>query len=234
MLWALVSFRRHILQKTESGRTGVMKAGSIGGNLMMKKMIAVICVALLALPLSGLTEENGILPALGERRTLHNRYDPDNSVPEDAIIRILSAAFSMPTGGDQRSLEFYVITDRGAMAAMRGGNPWSQALETCPCVIVVASDESRAIYPELQEMDAGLAAGAILVQATREGLTTCVLSIAPQQERIRSVRGALQMQDNLTPVIMVAMGHPAADAVASASVNGWDGQQVHWKKSTGD
>ena len=193
----------------------------------MKKLMVVFCIVLLTLPLTSLAEEEPILPALRERKTLHSSYNPDAFVPEDIITRILTAAFSMPTGGGQ----FYVVTDRGIMAAMRGGNPWSQALETCPCVIVVAADESLAFYPELQEMDAGLASGAILAQATAEGLTTCVLSIAPQQERIRSVREALQMPDTITPVMMIAMGYPVADAVSSASVDGWNDGQVYWFNS---
>ena len=201
---------------------------------MMKKLISVFCILLLTLPLMSLAEEEGVLPALKERQTLHGRYDPDTAVPEEIITRILSAAFSMPTGGGQRSLEFYVVTDRETMAAMRGGNPWSQALETCPCVIVVAANDSQAFYPELQEMDAGLAAGAILVQASAEGLTTCVLSISPQQERIHSVRAALQMPETMTPVMMIAMGYPSTDAISSASVDGWDDQQVHWVQFNAD
>lgn len=193
----------------------------------MRKLAIVLCALLLAWPFTCLAEETGILPALEQRQTLHSHYDPDHMVSESALTSILTAAFSMPTGGGQRSLEFYVVQDRDTLSAMRGGNPWSQALVTCPCVIVVAADENRAVYPELQEMDAGLAAGAILAQATAEGLTTCVLSISPQQERIRSVREALGMSDTTTPILMIALGYPAADAVSSASVYGWNGAQVH-------
>ena len=73
------------------------------------------------------------------------------------------------------------------MQEMKGGNPWSQALDTAPCVIVVTADQDSAFYDELLEMDAGIAAGAMLIQAADLGLTTCILSIAPQEERIRSV-----------------------------------------------
>ena len=116
------------------------------------------------------------------------------------------------------------------MRAMQGGNPYSQALESAPCVIVIAGDMRKALYPELQEMDAGLAAGAILAQASETGLSTCVLSISPQAERIESVMNALSMEPSLMPILMIAAGYPAEDAYSSASVDGWDDSRVHWAR----
>ena len=169
-----------------------------------------------------------LLPALSERQTLHSQYDPERTVSKKEIQLILQAGFTMPTGGDQQSLEFYVVTEQDTMTDMRGGNPWSQALETAPCVIVIAANDATAYYPELQEMDAGLAAGAMLAQASSMGLTSCVLSISPQYERIGSVRTALDMPKSITPVLMVALGYPDTDAVSSASVTNWDDGRVHW------
>ena len=42
-----------------------------------------------------------------DRTTLHSGYDATTLVPEEMINAILSAAFSMPTGGGQRALEFF-------------------------------------------------------------------------------------------------------------------------------
>ena len=178
-------------------------------------MILMLCLVMLP----GYGENDmGILPALANRTTLHSGYDPNRLLTEDQISLLLQAGYSMPSGGGQRSLEFFVVTDRTQMAVMRGGNPYSQALETAPCVIVLAADNDKAYYEELLEMDAGLAAGGILVQASELGLTTCVLSIAPQEQRMRSVREALKLPISYTPILMIAVGYPDNDAVTSASV----------------
>ena len=165
-----------------------------------------------------------------ERRTLHGRYDPERYISESQITELLNAGFSMPTGGNQRALEFFVVTDRETMSVMKGGNPYSQALDSVPCVIVIAANLNSAYYEELLEMDAGIAAGGILIQAADLGITTCVLSIAPQQERIQAVRTALGMGENLVPILMIAAGYPEEDAVTGASVNNWDDSQVHWER----
>ena len=79
-------------------------------------------------------------------------------------------------------------------------------------------------------MDAGIATGAILLQAADFRLSTCVLSIAPQQERIHSVRSALGIDENLLPVLMIAVGYPDADAVSGASVSNWEEDRVNWNR----
>lgn len=164
------------------------------------------------------------------RATLHSGYDAECSLTEAQISDLLNAAFSMPTGGNQRALEFFVVTDRKTLSEMKGGNPYSQALDTAPCVIVITADTDSAFYEELLEMDAGIAAGAILLQAADFNLSTCVLSIAPQQERIRSVRSALGMDENLLPVLMIAVGYPSTDAVSGASVSNWEESRVNWNR----
>ena len=164
------------------------------------------------------------------RTTLHGGYDTERSLTEEQISALLNAAFSMPTGGNQRALEFFVVTDRETLSEMKGGNPYSQALDTAPCVTVIAADTGSAFYEELLEMDAGIATGAILLQAADFSLSTCVLSIAPQQERIHSVRSALGMDENLLPVLMIAVGYPDADAVSGASVSNWEEDQVNWDR----
>ncbi len=192
---------------------------------MMKKLIILI-MALLML-ISGMAI--GEVP-YGNRTTLHNQYDSDRQVTDTQISELLNAAFSMPTGGNQRALEFFVVTGREKLRDMKGGNPYSQALDSAPCVIVIAADTESAFYDELLEMDAGIAAGGILLQAADMDLSSCVLSIAPQEERIRSVRSVLNMGDNLRPILMIALGYPETDAVTGASVSNWDESQVHWER----
>ena len=189
-----------------------MRTGKKNAGIMLAVLIMAIDIIALG--------EATLLPALANRSTIHSGYNADAIVPEHEISLLLQAAASMPTGGDQRSLEFFAVTDREEMQTMKKGNPWSQALDSAPLVIVVAANDSEAIYPELQEMDAGLAAGAILAQATELGYSTCVLSISPQPERIASTREALNLGEEIMPVLMVAVGLPDVDAVSSASVAG--------------
>lgn len=197
----------------------------------MKKNFALALAAIFALLLASAFADNDIEPAdiLYERTTIHANSNYDETPLSDAeVTLILNAGFSAPTGGNQRSTNFFVITDREVMKVIQTGHPYSQPLNTAPLVIVVAADEANCRYPELHEMDAGLAAGAMQVQATEMGLSSCVLSIFPQDERVNAVRQALSMPETFKPVLMVAFGHPAVDVVAGASVQNYKAEQVHY------
>ena len=182
-----------------------------------------LLVALLCMTMFGYADAENAWEA---RTTLHAGY-AEQPLTQVQIEAILSAGFSMPTGGDQRALDFYVVTQREIMQGMKGGNPYAQALDSAPCVIVVAGDLDKALYDELLEMDAGIAAGAMLLEAADLGLTSCVLSIAPQEARIESVRESLAMPGNLRPILMIALGYPGGDGISSSSVRRPKNEQIH-------
>lgn len=149
----------------------------------MKKNFALALAAIFALLLASAFADNDIEPAdiLYERTTIHANSNYDETPLSDAeVTLILNAGFSAPTGGNQRSTNFFVITDREVMKVIQTGHPYSQPLNTAPLVIVVAADEANCRYPELHEMDAGLAAGAMQVQATEMGLSSAYSLSSPR------------------------------------------------------
>ncbi|MDO4548035.1 MAG: nitroreductase family protein [Clostridia bacterium] len=198
----------------------------------MKKILSLSLAAILmlcaALPAMA-QEDYSIANILYQRTTLHGDASPYDTAPldDDIVSLLLSAGFSAPTGGNQRSLNFFVITERERMDKIREGHPYSTPLLTAPLVVVIAGDEANCRYPELHEMDAGLAAMAMMVQATEIGLSSCVMSIYPQDERVNAVRASVDMPETFKPVLMVAFGYPAADVVAGASVDNYNEAQVH-------
>lgn len=170
----------------------------------------------------GQTISNGIF-----KRTTTRSFSQD-PVTEEQTDLLIKAAFAAPTGGDQHSCEFIIITDRAVMADLKKGNPYSAALDTAPLVIVIAVNEETAVYPELLEFDSGLASQSILVQASESGLSSVPMSIAPQKERIQGVSETLGLPEHVIPQIMIAIGYPAEDAISSASVNFYDKSRVHY------
>ena len=194
---------------------------------MVRRLTSLFFAALLlALCVFAPALSEDAVPAWEKRVTLHAGFDPDRPVPDETVQRLLRAALSMPTGGDQAALRFHSVESRDTMRRMQEGHPYASALSTAPLVIVVSGDMADAYYPELLEMDAGLAAGAILMEAADRSLATCVLSISPQEKRIKSVRAALSLPETLRPILMVAVGFPPEDARTSASVRPLDDVSV--------
>ncbi|MCD7817871.1 MAG: nitroreductase family protein [Lachnospiraceae bacterium] len=163
---------------------------------------------------------------LYDRSTLHGDYD-STALDDSVLDELLNAAFSAPTGGNQRSIEFFPVTDRDMLEAIAEVPGHFEGVATAPLAIVICGNEDIAVFPELEEMDSGLAAMAMIVQATELGLSSCVMSISPQEERIDGISEQLGLTENYLPILLITFGYPAADAESSASVDNYDESQVH-------
>jgi nitroreductase/predicted small secreted protein len=166
-------------------------------------------------------EMNGIFGRLTARQF------SDEPVSQEQIDMLLNAAFASPTGGNQRSCELMVVTDRGMMKKMQEGHPYSQPLDTAPLVIVIGVNEETAKYPEILTLDAGIASMAIMVQAAEMGLVSVPMSIMPQAERIQGIANAIGHPESVSGQIMVAIGHSAVDGDTHASTDYFKEDQVH-------
>jgi nitroreductase len=173
-------------------------------------------------------EEPKDFDGIFDRKTVRT-FSPTRVTPEQ-IELILKAAFAAPTGGNQRSCEFIVVTDKNIMLNLKKGNPYSQALDTAPLTIVIAVNTKTAIYSELLTLDAGIAVQSILVQASKLGLASVPMSIAPQNNRIQGVSDALNIPREVIPQMMICIGQPSIDAVSSASTNFYDKNKIHYNK----
>lgn len=151
-------------------------------------------------------------------------------VSDEQIEKLIEAAFAAPTGGNQRAWEFYIVTDRNVMTTLQEGHPYSDSLDNAPLCIVIACNEYLAKYTELFELDAGIAAQSIMIQAAELGLSTRPMSITPQEERIEGVSAALNLPDNIIPQIMIAIGYPQSDAVTSSSIVFYDDAKIHYNQ----
>ncbi|MDR0599251.1 MAG: nitroreductase family protein [Treponema sp.] len=198
---------------------------------MVKKIYSVLLFIILSCSQSKdiiKAEESKQSDGIFDRKTART-FSPDR-VAQEQIELIIKAAFASPTGGNQRSCEFIVVTDRNVMLNLKKGNPYSQALDTAPLTIVVAVNTKTAIYPELLTLEAGIAAQSILAQASKLGFSSVPMSIAPQRNRIQGVSEALNIPSEVIPQVMICIGQPAIDAVSSASTNYYDKNKVHYNK----
>ncbi|MCD7956206.1 MAG: nitroreductase family protein [Lachnospiraceae bacterium] len=164
---------------------------------------------------------------LYDRTTLHGDYD-STPIDDDTIEDLLNAAFSAPTGANQRAIEFFPVTDSEILQGISEISGNFSGVASAPLAIVICGDLDGTDFPELLEMDSGLAAMAMIVQATDLGISSCVMSISPQEERISGITEQLSLTENFLPILLVTFGYPSEDAVTSASVYNYDASQVHY------
>lgn len=194
-----------------------------------------------ALAGEGVTEctSLGVIPPLADRQTLHglegSMYDPDKPVDEKDLTAILAAGFSAPTAVGQQCLEFVVVTDRDAMLPIIDYNENANELRSCPALICLIEHDSETSRSRFYQYDSGIAAMAMVAQASARGLCSCIMSMKTEDNKNDNAPiyyesiGLPEGSDEYHPQLMISLGYPAVDSVSSASVDNYDEARI-WRE----
>lgn len=172
-------------------------------------------------------------------------------VPPETVERILRVARRAPSAGFSQGQSFVVVTDQGlrrAIAALAGEDdyrarafqPW---LSAAPVHVVICADEGayRRRYAAADKkasdpgewpvpyplVDAGASLMLLLLAATDEGLATGFLGA----HRLEGIETLLGIPDDVRPIGLVTMGHPAPDRRSGSLRAGWRPPEevIHWE-----
>lgn len=173
---------------------------------------------------------NDVLDVILSRKTARNFSEKE--VSEEDIKKILTSAMSSPTSGNQKSWEFIVVKDGDVLDKIQENHPYSSALDTAPITIIVAADTKNAAYPENWVQDTSAAAQNIIIEATSLDLATNLMSIYPQEDRMKGVQEALNLPEYVLPSVMISIGYND-EVTSGASSDSYNEDKVHhdsWNK----
>ncbi len=166
------------------------------------------------------------------RKRRMTRNFTEEPVPPEVVDRILALAQRAPSAGYSQGQDFIVITRedlRLAVAKMAGEefyvSTFDPFLSRAPVLIIACTNEA-AYHRRYQEpdkvledgteiewpvpfwyMDIGCAVMLLLLAVVNEGLAACFVGISDHQP----FREFFQIPDEVTPVGIIAIGHPAVD-----------------------
>lgn len=170
-----------------------------------------------------------IWDAFRDRRSVR-RFKPD-AVPEADLRKILDAARTAPTSGNQQPWKFLVIRDPARIAALKTAcidralrrvdpdRPLSEDQKkqrelrvrqsydgyfSAPVYIVVLTD-NQSTYPDYNHWDGPMAAGYLMLAARALGYGTVFLTDSVSDEITKRV---LQIPDRYTRVCITPLGVP--------------------------
>ena len=209
----------------KSPRRGfLLSCAFVGAGLFLAARIAAAAEPAAA-PVAG-----DILEVFKQRRSVR-LFKPD-AVPEADLRRILDAARSAPTSGNQQPWKFLVVRDPAKIKAMKEAciarrmgpvdrsKPLSEA-ETkreaglrqgfdgyfsAPVYVLVLTD-GKSTYPDYNHWDGPLAAGYLMLAARELGYGTVFITDAIPDEVTRQV---LNIPERYTRVCITPLGVPAA------------------------
>ncbi|MDP0505968.1 MAG: nitroreductase family protein [Fusobacterium sp. JB019] len=167
------------------------------------------------------------MEAIFNRRSV--RKYKDQVVEKDKIIELLKAAMQAPSAGNQQPWEFIVVQEKHTLKELSLASPFAKFVEDAPLAIVLLSDEERLKYPQNWQQDMGAAAENILLEATDLGLGGVWLGVAPFEDREENIKNLFQLNDNLRPYCVIALGYPA-EGLGNKFIDRYDESRVHFEK----
>jgi nitroreductase len=145
-------------------------------------------------------------------------------VTEAQLERLLRAAMAAPSAGNQQPWQFVVVRERETLTAVTTFHPYAGMLPEAPLAIVVCGDTRLEKWPQFWEQDCSAATQNLLVEAEILGLGAVWLGVHPLPERVEGMRALLGLPDEVVPLAIVAVGHPAR---RKAPADRFDAARVH-------
>ena len=130
-------------------------------------------------------------------------------VSEKHIKTILEAAMAAPSASNRRPWHFIVVTDRQKLDALAENHPYGKMLFKAPLCIAICGD--RSLAERYWAQDCSAATENLLLAVTALGLGAVWLGVHPRDDRVKAVRGLLNIPNNFVPLNLISIGHPAEE-----------------------
>ena len=130
-------------------------------------------------------------------------------VGESDVRLLLEAAMAAPSASNRKPWYFIVVTERSKLDSLAEIHPHGKMLfEATLCVAVCGGPiDSERFWVQ----DCCAATENLLLAATALGLGAVWLGVYPRQERIAAVRQVLGIPQEIAPLNLISIGHPAEE-----------------------
>ncbi len=162
------------------------------------------------------------MEALLTRRSIR-QYAPE-PVPDQIIRKLLEAAMSAPSAGNEQPWQFVIITDRKLLDAIPAFHPYADMLRHAPVAVLVCGDRRLERYEGYWAQDCAAATQNLLLAAHAEGLGAVWVGIYPGEERVARMQRLLRLPPEVVPLALVPLGRPAERVPPAAR---YDASRIH-------
>jgi nitroreductase len=163
-----------------------------------------------------------ILSIIYNRKSVRNYKNGDKQIPQEAIDKIIKAAFAAPSAINIQPWHFIVVKERVLLDALADKLPYAKMLRETPLAIIVCGDTDKS---ELYwDMDCAAATQNILLAAEALELGAVWTAVHPEPDRISFVKKLLHIPRNITPLNVIPIGYAA---LCDAPKNKYDASKIH-------
>jgi nitroreductase len=166
-----------------------------------------------------------IIDTIMSRRSIR-QFTPE-PVDRDTLILLLKAGMAAPTACNSQPWEFVVVTEPEMLDHIR--EKFLFARYNAPAAIVVCGNVGighNAAAREHWVQDCSAATENILIAAAGMGLGAVWIGVYPYPSKIKPLSQTLGIPDNVVPLSMVLVGHPAEVKEPRTQ---YDEHRVYWQ-----
>ena len=152
---------------------------------------------------------NEALKPIMERRSC--RQYTGEPVSDEMLKTLLQAGMNAPSANNSQPWEFLVLRDEPLKAAVSAVGPYWGMLKDAPLgIMVLANLEGyRSSHTDFFIQDCSAATENILLAVHAMGLGSVWLGLYPNMERVKAVRTLCSIPEDIIPVTLISIGHPA-------------------------
>ena len=162
-------------------------------------------------------------------RTSIRQYT-DEPVSKTDIETMLRAGMAAPTAVNKQPWHFVAVTDKAKLAELAGRRAM---IKQAGVAIVVCGNLDKALQGPAQAFwiqDCSAATENILLAANALGLGAVWTGCYPIEDRVAEVSKALKLPENIVPLCVIAIGHPAEQPTPK---NKWKPENVSYNEFGG-
>jgi nitroreductase len=149
-----------------------------------------------------------IQQAIRDRRSI--RRFQQKAIPEEALVRLVEAGVWAPSGGNAQTWIFVIINEQSKIEQVKAISPGLLGDPTA--LIAVCQDKDLAHKrggelgrDTLSVMDAAIASQNIALQASAEGLGSCLVLSFHE----KGIQKLLNLPEHIVPELLITLGYPA-------------------------
>ncbi len=181
-----------------------------------------------------MAEEKDLAALVRDSRS-YRRFDGTRPVGEDMLRGLVDVARFAPTGNNTQTLRFALVADPAKALEVESHHHWAALLadwdgpvegEKPTAYIAVCAPAGASKLP-IRNLDAGIAAQTIMLDARSRGLVGCM--IKSYDAGIDEVLGVAQK--GYECLVLLALGWPAADERVVLE-EGAPGKVAYWREGT--
>ena len=166
--------------------------------------------------------EMDLVDIINSRRSIRKYHD--KNVSEDLVTKLLMAAMSAPSAGNQQPWEFIIIRNRNILDKIPEIHKAAKMIKEASVGILVCGNLEREKYKDFWIQDCSAATENILLAAHALGLASVWCGCYPRKERMEGLRELLHLPKHIVPFSLLPIGYGAEE---KPPANRYDKTRIH-------